>query len=688
MKAHLDIKHFGTLGDEDRTDFKFDPNSTAFLMATLTDLYADPALAVIREYSTNAIDSHRAAGNLAPIQIETPSALRPVFICRDFGVGMSADELRGNYTQYGWSSKRETNEEVGVLGLGCKSGLAYTGQFTVKVVKDGHQTHALVTRKEDGGGVLQVLAESETLDSNGVTVEIPVASPRNFVIAIKRFFSFWEPGTVLIDGQPAVPVHELQPFIELDPTVRLYKRTSRYDEQSTPDTVIMGNVPYPVPDVVGSLTGIDSYTAVIRVPIGAVNFAPNRESLTLSKRTTAVLDKVKADIAQGIYRVAQKAVDDAPDKPAALLAVAEWGDLLRAVRRKARVSGLRRDEDLEITYLGEKVPDGSFVDNHSTFDVHPFSEHYGKPSAAKRVGYLTPLDAQRVFSLIVTENGANRVGYQLRERIQKYCTIQGLDTSIGRQLDCRVLVSPEKDPGGGWLSVPTVTAQWLADNVEIDKKSRDRYEVPRTKFKLIAKKGVTRVDQLPLTVQAYCTQSELPCTRTQLAEAVGDDVVVLVAPSSLDAFVRHNPQVPNLVTSVQKMAEKWWTSQPAAARFSVSGSLRYTISHEVILSKHTTEVTDPILKRHLESLSGAFSNAAYSTITPVKEQREAWRTLMTLFGLASQFLAILEDNPLVIESRKLAISYPLLHKLGPVYSSSESLAVVEYVNALYRSRGN
>lgn len=42
-----------------------DQSALAHIMNVLTDLYVDPELAVIREYSTNALDSHIAGYNRA-----------------------------------------------------------------------------------------------------------------------------------------------------------------------------------------------------------------------------------------------------------------------------------------------------------------------------------------------------------------------------------------------------------------------------------------------------------------------------------------------------------------------------------------------------------------------------------------------------------------------------------------------
>src|SRR5690349_20945960 len=104
----------------------FHVDSIVHLMGLLTTLYADPELAIIREYSTNALDSHRQAGVGLPIEIVLPSQFERTFIVRDFGLGMSEEELTDNYSEYGFSSKRETNEATGMLGVGGKSALAYT----------------------------------------------------------------------------------------------------------------------------------------------------------------------------------------------------------------------------------------------------------------------------------------------------------------------------------------------------------------------------------------------------------------------------------------------------------------------------------------------------------------------------------------------------------------------------------
>ena len=78
----------------------------------MIDLYSDPELAVIREYSTNAFDAHIEAGVTRPIEITTPTHLCPFFKVRDYGFGLDVEDIREIYSQYGASTKRESDDVV------------------------------------------------------------------------------------------------------------------------------------------------------------------------------------------------------------------------------------------------------------------------------------------------------------------------------------------------------------------------------------------------------------------------------------------------------------------------------------------------------------------------------------------------------------------------------------------------
>src|SRR6185437_4514816 len=144
----------------DKIGMTVNQDSLAHIMSVLTNLYENPLLAIIREYSTNAWDSHVAAGQTRPIEVTTPNMLTSTLKIKDYGVGMDKEDIRNIYSQYGASTKRGTNEQTGMLGLGCKSALTYTGQFNIIAVKAGIKTSVVVSRSEDGYGVMEIVDES------------------------------------------------------------------------------------------------------------------------------------------------------------------------------------------------------------------------------------------------------------------------------------------------------------------------------------------------------------------------------------------------------------------------------------------------------------------------------------------------------------------------------------------------
>jgi hypothetical protein len=292
MKTHLDIVHSGTMGTDNTTRMTFDPNAIAHLMSVLTDLYSDPVMAAIREYSTNAWDSHVAAGVTRPIEITLPNKLQPVFVVKDYGLGMSLDTIVNQYSKYGFSSKRESDDYNGQLGLGCKSALSLTSQFTIVSVFNGLKVRVLVTREADGCGSIKVVDTAATTEVNGVEIRIP-GSEAQFTTKVSEFFQYWERGTVLVNGCEPFCIWDADgPHLRLDDDVMIM--TSN-DLQTNKSKIVMGNVAYPI-----NSTEFAHRDVIARVPIGSVNFAPSREALTYTKRTKETLATLSEFINGGL----------------------------------------------------------------------------------------------------------------------------------------------------------------------------------------------------------------------------------------------------------------------------------------------------------------------------------------------------------------------------------------------------
>jgi hypothetical protein len=314
----------------ERVGMTIDEGALAHIMGVLTDLYSDPEMAVIREYSTNARDSHVEAGKAdRPIEVTLPTALAPFLKIRDYGLGLDADDIRDIYSRYGASTKRDSDDVVGMLGLGCKSGLTYADQFTLSGIKDGVRTEVAVSRDEDGTGSMTLVAQYETDEESGVEVVVPARQGNRFEEKAANFFRFWEKGTVLVNGEVPKRVDGL--WIADDLLLS--------EDRGLPGvTVVMGGVPYAVEDY---RYHYRQQKLVAFVDIGEVQFTPSRESLQMTARTKATLDKLlkREEVEKEI--ALKKLVDEAPDAYEAVRVLAA-----------ARRMGLKGDA----TWRGKTVP--------------------------------------------------------------------------------------------------------------------------------------------------------------------------------------------------------------------------------------------------------------------------------------------------------------------------------------------
>jgi len=100
--------------------FRIKESAKAFSILS-SSLYQNPIRSIIRELGCNARDAHVAAKNPEPWVLSLPTALSPEFAVKDNGTGLSHDEVMQIYTTYFESTKTNSNDFVGALGLGSKS---------------------------------------------------------------------------------------------------------------------------------------------------------------------------------------------------------------------------------------------------------------------------------------------------------------------------------------------------------------------------------------------------------------------------------------------------------------------------------------------------------------------------------------------------------------------------------------
>lgn len=284
---------------------KFSIKNSSMAFKILSDkLYSDKPLAVIRELSCNAYDAHIAAGNKdVPFEVHLPNSFEPYFFIRDFGTGLSDERIENLYTTYFESTKSDSNEFIGALGLGSKSPFSYVDQFTVESFYNGVKSIYNAFIAEDGTPSITKIYSEETTEPNGLKVQLMVEAT-DFTIFQKRaqtiFFRF--PLTPIVKGAK-FDIEKVE-YILQGKDFKIRKSTNRDDHYGA--YAIQGTVAYPIRNqYIGN--NLDKKQRIllndtpidIEFSIGELDIAPSREELSYDKRTQQnIINKLNDIISQ------------------------------------------------------------------------------------------------------------------------------------------------------------------------------------------------------------------------------------------------------------------------------------------------------------------------------------------------------------------------------------------------------
>lgn len=332
----------GNMPVRDSVKMSFDADSLPHIMQSLTNLYADPYLAILREYTMNARDSHVAANQKAPIQVTLPSRFEPTFIVQDQGVGMSQFEILDIYSKYGRSTKRDDMTQVGAFGLGSKCALSLVDQFSIIAVKDGERTIAIVSKTADGGGEVNIISAEETTESNGVRVVVAIPNYERFNRNAEKFFLTWQKGTVAVGGKEPANIYG-DDFVHYG---RFHVKPEAPAHIKRSIFLVIGGVSYEISDLQylpAVKRGFIAYTAYIEVPIGAVDFTPARDTLRYTTRTREQVYKSVEEIEEKFSSIAQQDLNAQEDRDGAVAARLRW-------------TARGYPDAFELTWRGESIP--------------------------------------------------------------------------------------------------------------------------------------------------------------------------------------------------------------------------------------------------------------------------------------------------------------------------------------------
>lgn len=296
MKLHAGTHTVEKSENFEESKFSIEASSKAFFI--LSDgLYSNKILAVVRELSTNAYDSHVEAGKAdVPFDVHLPTPINPVFFIRDYGTSMNHEDCMQLYTTYFRSTRNNSNDAVGCLGLGSKAPFAYSDSFTVEAYLNGKKRLYTGYKNEDGSPVFSLMDESDTNEVNGIKVSVNVQSHdiNRFVGEARQVYEFFN-----------VRPNFIGESISFSKPNKVIEGNNWYFDDDDPNNfIIMGQIAYPIScrefrnnDYDKQAQFID-YSSGLRifVNIGDVDITPSRESLSYSKET-------KKNIAQKIDQI-------------------------------------------------------------------------------------------------------------------------------------------------------------------------------------------------------------------------------------------------------------------------------------------------------------------------------------------------------------------------------------------------
>lgn len=340
--------------DQKREKFKIQATGKAFSILS-NALYQHKVKAVVREIGCNAYDAHIDARNTqTPFDVSLPTKEDPHFKVRDYGIGLAEDKFVEVYTTYFGSSKSDSNDHTGGLGLGSKTPFIMSQSFTVHSYYNGteYMWHSFVN--DNGEPDVMLLTSRPTTEHNGLQVIVPIGQGlseternalfRQFAEEAQTVYGWFDTiPNVTANGNPVTITSRLHgskskytslKLTGVENTTVYYSCDQDKVNQGSTIYIKMGNVVYPYD--LSAVRGLDRFggnivttEAIIRyitntgrlnpvqiplvidVDMGAVDIAPSREALSLNNATELTIINAVVRFVDMFFESVQASIDAA-----------------------------------------------------------------------------------------------------------------------------------------------------------------------------------------------------------------------------------------------------------------------------------------------------------------------------------------------------------------------------------------
>ena len=293
--------------------YRIDEEDTGMVMDIIANrTYSKKQLAVVREYICNAYDAHVEAGKLdTPFDVTLPTSMEPVFKVRDYGLGLSVEDIERIYVRVAKSTKRNSNSVIGAYGIGSKSAFCYGDSFIVTSWNDGVCSRYVAQINAQKQARMLHLSSEPSNEPSGVEIQVSV-NQADIKIFKDHIFEVCENFPVLPKIINSVePIEKPKVFlngtgwhIRGEGFIRNWNK-SRVD-------ALCGNVKYSVDLEAAGITydklpSVDNI--VFEFALGEVDIPPSRENLEYTLKTIEAVKNKLAMFNNELRSLIQKKID-------------------------------------------------------------------------------------------------------------------------------------------------------------------------------------------------------------------------------------------------------------------------------------------------------------------------------------------------------------------------------------------
>lgn len=317
-------------------------NSALAFQILSSGLYSRKIEAIIRELSANAKDAHVLAGVAnKPFLVKLPNSMEPEFYIRDFGYGLTKEEVETLYTTYFESTKTDSNDYAGFMGIGSKVSWCYTDSYSVTSYKDGVEYVYCMFLNEDGIPSVSLISELETQEPNGLKVQLSVKHSdfKLFKEDARKVYQNFEVRPEIVGAE----IKFFEPTLTT-PNITIYDSTADYERKTH---IVMGGIQYDL-NLLELKISTPTINAVlqnyrdicIKCQIGDVDVTASRESCAYTPKSLEKLRKIVAAAENELREALEKDLQTQPSWWAASVFANKSGNyahLMNVLKYKGKV---------------------------------------------------------------------------------------------------------------------------------------------------------------------------------------------------------------------------------------------------------------------------------------------------------------------------------------------------------------